>query len=142
VPCSCPHFYPLNPLGVEQLLDVFVWSNFALTRLFSDARQVPQRVDRPTRSLIWLIRMLYEYGHHGRFDSKTIIDSLTYNTKNDKAFSASGRKTQPLMRSSQLLKPRIHRDEIRNIIIGGGERLLSPERRFDAAILNTPGLFI
>jgi hypothetical protein len=23
VPCSCPHFYPLNPLGVEQLLFYF-----------------------------------------------------------------------------------------------------------------------
>ena len=67
---------------------------------------------------------------------------LTYNTKNDKAFSASGRKTQPFMRSPELLKPRIRKDEIRNIILGSGEKLLSPERRFDAAILNTPGLFV
>jgi CRISPR-associated endonuclease Cas2 len=25
VPCSCPHFYPLNPLGVEQLLQYSVF---------------------------------------------------------------------------------------------------------------------
>ncbi len=33
------------------------------------------------------------------------------------------------------------KEEINNIILGGGEKLLSPERRFDAIILNTPNLF-
>lgn len=33
------------------------------------------------------------------------------------------------------------RNEIRNIILGGGQNLLSPERRFDAVIVNSPDLF-
>ncbi|MEA5510179.1 HindVP family restriction endonuclease [Crocosphaera sp. UHCC 0190] len=41
----------------------------------------------------------------------------------------------------ELTQPRIKRDEISNIILGGGQKLLSPERRFDAIILNTPNLF-
>jgi hypothetical protein len=43
--------------------------------------------------------------------------------------------------SVELTKPRIKREEIRNIILGNGHLLLSPERRLDAVILNTPDLF-
>ena len=32
-------------------------------------------------------------------------------------------------------------NEIKNIILGGGQNLLSPERRFDAIIVNSPDLF-
>ena len=39
------------------------------------------------------------------------------------------------------MNPRVKKNEIKNIILGGGEKLLSPERRFDAAVLGTPGLF-
>jgi hypothetical protein len=31
--------------------------------------------------------------------------------------------------------------EIKNIILGGGQNLLSPERRFDAVIVNSPDIF-
>ncbi len=63
------------------------------------------------------------------------------NTKNDKAFALSGSRTHQYMKSPELTNPRIKREEINNIILGGGEKLLSPERRFDAIILNTPNLF-
>lgn len=55
--------------------------------------------------------------------------------------TTSGSKTNYYMNSSELTKPRISKNEIKNIILGGGEKLLSPERRFDAIIFNTPGLF-
>lgn len=45
------------------------------------------------------------------------------------------------MKSDELLKPRIKKEEIKNIILGGGHLLLSPERRFDAALVSTPDLF-
>lgn len=45
------------------------------------------------------------------------------------------------MQSPQLLHPRIGKNEIKNIILGGGQNLLSPERRFDAMLVNTPNLF-
>ncbi|MBQ9555564.1 MAG: HindVP family restriction endonuclease, partial [Muribaculaceae bacterium] len=32
--------------------------------------------------------------------------------------------------------------DIRNIILGGGQDLLSPERRFDAVLVNSPDIFI
>jgi hypothetical protein len=45
------------------------------------------------------------------------------------------------MTCAELTKPRIKKKEIRKIILGGGQNLLSPERRFDAIIYNSPELF-
>jgi len=70
-----------------------------------------------------------------------IIDELSYNTKNDKAFSVAGKVTHPYMACAELEEPRIQRKEIRHIILGGGQHLLSPERRFDAIIFNTKEIF-
>lgn len=36
----------------------------------------------------------------------------------------------------------IKKSQIKEIILGGGQNLLSPERRFDAIIFNSPGIFV
>ena len=46
------------------------------------------------------------------------------------------------MSCPRLEKPIIKKDEIKNIILGGGQNMLSPERRFDAIIYNSPELFL
>ena len=56
-------------------------------------------------------------------------------TRNDKAFASVGNVTNPYMSCDRLTLPRIRKDEIKNIILGGGQNLLSPERRFDVIIL-------
>lgn len=99
------------------------------------------KITRQVRSIIWLFCMLYEFSKRGQFNHERIIDTLSYNTKNDKAFSMSGMKTKPYMQCNELLQPRIKKEEIRNIILGNGQQLLSPERRFDAIIFNSPELF-
>jgi len=131
----------------DNCLDVFVWSDLAFTRLFmSEARSAPNdptiAVNRPTRALIQLFFMLNEVSVKGTFSSHEIFQKLTYTMKNDKAFSVPGRKTNKLMACEELAKPRITKDEIKNIILGGGQLLLSPERRFDAALVSSPNLFI
>jgi hypothetical protein len=130
----------------DNCLDVFVWSDLAFTRLFmSEARTAPNdvtaAVSRPTRALIQLFFMLNEFSVKGTFHTHEIFQKLTYTMKNDKAFSVSGRKTNRFMYSDELLNPRITKDEIKNIILGGGELLLSPERRFDAALVSSQNLF-
>ena len=70
-----------------------------------------------------------------------VIDNYTYNTKNDKAFAINGLNTHPYMVSQELLTPRIRKEEIKNIIMGGGQNYLSPERRFDASVLSNPEIF-
>jgi len=136
-----------SPRLAKQCLDVFVWSNFAFTRLFMDAVKLenPQRVikiTRQIRSLIWLFKMLYDFSKMGQIDHRKTIDELSYNTKNDKAFSSSGNVTHKYMKCIELTNPRISINEIKKIILGGGQNLLSPERRFDAIICHSSDLFV
>lgn len=131
----------------DNCLDVFVWSDLAFTQLFmSEARNAPNdptiAITRPTRALIQLFFMLNEFSVKGTFYPHEIFQKLTYTMKNDKAFSVPGKKTNQLMNSEELSKPRITKEEIKNIILGGGQLLLSPERRFDAALVSSPDLFI
>lgn len=85
--------------------------------------------------------MLYDFSQNGQFNHAQIIDELSYNTKNDKAFAVSGTVTHAYMSCDELTNPRITKEEIKGIILGGGQNLLSPERRFDAIIYNSPELF-
>jgi len=126
--------------------DIFVWSDFAFTRLFfdvakSELKRNRKEISRQVRSVIWLTKMLLDFSVNNKIDYRKVIDELSYNTKNDKAFAVNGRVTQPYMASDELLRPRIKKDELKNIILGGGQNLLSPERRLDGIIQNTPGLF-
>ena len=119
----------------EHSLDVFVWSDFALAKLFMDSTNLNgQKIDRYSRSIIWVLYLLKEYVEKGKIDSKDLYKKLTYGLQSDKAFAANGNKTNKYMFCEELLKPRIKTEEIKNIILGGGEKLLSPERRFDATI--------
>ena len=85
--------------------------------------------------------MLLDYCQQGRFNHTEIIDRLSYNTKNDKAFAVSGNITNRYMACQRLTQPIIGKSEIKNIILGGGQNLLSPERRFDAIVFSSPELF-
>jgi hypothetical protein len=137
-----------SPKLSEHCLDVFVWSNLAFTRLFIDLAKLEVKafgqvrsIARHTRTIVWLFKMLYDFSVNGLFNHKKIIDALSYNTKNDKAFAVSGRVTHAYMKSEALRRPRIQKSEIKRIILGGGQNLLSPERRFDAIIYNSPDIF-
>lgn len=131
-----------SPRLADNCLDVFIWSNFGMLNLFMPSENENFRnITRHTRTMIWLFKMLQEYSEKGTFDGGKIIDELSYNLKNDKAFASNGPKTHPVMTCKELTKPRIRKEEIKNIILGGGQNLLSPERRFDAIIYNSPDLF-
>jgi type II restriction enzyme len=128
----------------DHCLDVFVWSDLAFAWFITQISQqdtTSHQITRSTRTAIWLYKMLLDLCDHGKCDYQDIIDQLSYNTKNDKAFACSGRTTNPYMSCPNLTNPRISKDEIKNIILGGGQNLLSPERRFDAIIFNSPELF-
>jgi HindVP restriction endonuclease len=134
-----------SPALAENCLDVFVWSNLAFTQLFLDVARKEilseRKITRQVRTAVWLFKMLYDFSLDGRIDHRTIIDGMSYDTKNDKAFAVSGRVTHSYMKSDILTCPRITKQEIKDIILGGGQQLLSPERRFDAILFNSPELF-
>lgn len=131
-----------SPVLSDNCLDVFVWSDIGMLNLFwpRDAEELT-RISRHTRTMVWLYKMLYDFSRAGRFNGGQIIDALSYNTKNDKAFSTNGMRTHPYMTCNELVRPRITKTEIKKIILGGGQNLLSPERRFDAIIVNSPDIF-
>lgn len=135
-----------SPQLADNCLDVFVWSNFAFAQLFVDVARGElsegnTRITRQVRTVIWLFKMLYDFARQGQINHREIIDELSYNTKNDKAFAVGGKITQRYMSCAELIKPRIEKKEIKKIVLGGGQHLLSPERRFDAIIYNSPELF-
>lgn len=78
----------------DNCLDIFVWSDFAFTRLFfnaaKDALSRKQEVDRYARSVIWLSRMLLDFAIEGRIPHADIIRTLAYNAQTDKAFALNG----------------------------------------------------
>lgn len=130
-----------SPRLAENCLDVFIWSDAALSYFISQVANDKKNISRHGRTSVWLYKMLQEIVEKGKFNNGEIIDRLSFNTKNDKAFASSGNITNKYMACANLTKPRILKSEIKNIILGGGQNLLSPERRFDAIIFNSPELF-
>ena len=132
-----------NPVLAENCLDVFVWTDFALMRLVLDALEdnIPGKITRPQRAAIRLARFLFESSRGDSVYQKPIYDGMTYDTLNDKEFSVPGRKTNPLMACSRLTKPLVTKGEIKNIVLGGGQRFLSPERRFDSILFFSKDIF-
>ena len=133
-----------SPVLADNCLDVFVWSNSAFVEFIcslADPNHLASSINRQTRTVIWLYKMLLDIKNNKRFNHESIIDQITYNTKNDKSFASSGAVNNRYMKCARLEKPAIRKSEIKSIILGGGQNLLSPERRFDAIIFNSPDLF-
>ena len=126
----------------KECFDMFVWSDFAITRLFVDqAKNKTSAFTRMERAVVWLIKMLDDFAISGKINADLVTSQLTYNTRNDKAFAVSGKITNLYMKCSSLTKPRIPKYAVKEIILGGAQDYLSPERRLDAIILNSPDLF-
>jgi len=133
-----------SPKLADGCLDVFFWSDAAFLNFVTEIANSESgitRITRQTRTAIWLYKMLIDIVANGKFDHHQIIDALSYNTKNDKAFASSGMVTNRFMACARLSNPIVGKNEIKKIILGGGQDLLSPERRFDAIIFNSPELF-
>ena len=133
-----------SPILANNCLDIFVWSDFALTHLFLDSARKPRdpnAISRYARAALRLSRFLYERSKSEKVFQAPIYDGMTFDNQNDKEFSMPGTRTRELMACDRLLKPRIAKDEIKQIILGGGQKYLSPERRFDAILYFSNDLF-
>lgn len=124
-------------------LDVFVWSNLATIQMccVDDAIANNVTITRFQRAIIWIYLMLLDYVNYGKFEYVQIIKQHSYNTANDKAFSLPGQRSHQFLACKELTHPRIQKSEIKNIILGGGQNFLSPERRFDAVLVSSPDIF-
>ena len=133
-----------SPILANNCLDIFVWSDFALTHLFLDSARYSlgtQSISRQLRAALRLSRFVYESAKSDKVYQAPIYDGMTYENQNDKEFAISGTKSRSLMACERLTKPAIAKEEIKNIILGGGQKFLSPERRFDAILYFSTDLF-
>src|SRR4030067_55959 len=125
-----------SPVLADNCLDIFIWSDFALTRLFMDSalEKDGNKISRQQRAGVRLARFLFEVSRTGKVYQEPIYDGMSLGNQTDKEFAISGNKTHSYMKCQRLTKPIIHKNQIRKIILGGGQKYLSPERRFDAII--------
>ena len=99
-----------SPILAENCLDVFVWSDAGFTYFISDIandNSEANKITRQTRTAIWLYKMLADINSNDRFNHHQIIDELSYNTKNDKAFASAGNVTNRYMSCDRLETPSI-----------------------------------
>ena len=67
---------------------------------------------------------------------------MAHDKQTDKEFSVNGIVTSSYMKSARLAKPILPPSVLKEIILGGGEQELSPERRFDQTVkFTTADLF-
>ena len=138
-----PVWKMINGKLAEDCLDTFIWSNLGVIQMCMQKESAPMyEINRFQRAIIWIYLMLKDFVDYDSFDYVRIVKDHSFENANDKAFSIPGKSSWKLMHCEELTHPRISKSEIKNIILGGGQNLLSPERRFDAAIVNNPDIFI
>lgn len=130
-----------TPFLHDNAFDIFVWSDFALARLVIDLarKSGDSKISRHARSALRLGRFLFEYSRAGKAHLHNIYSEMTYSYQSDKEFSVSGRITQKYMNHYRLSNPILSKDIVKDIILDGGEKNLSPERRFDQSVYFSSG---
>ncbi len=150
----------------DNAFDIFVWSDMALCRLIIDQAKneliaeekkleeleikasktgtpisrksmKPEKVSRYLRASARLLRCLYDLFTKGKTHINRIFRGMSLGNQTDKECSMNGGVTNAYMKHPRLRKPIISKETLAKLIIGGGEKLLSPERRFDATIYFT-----
>ena len=126
-----------SPALNENAFDVFVWSDFALISAYLEQAKGEGDISRATRAVIRFARAQYELSTLGKIQIQRIYKDMSYGKQTDKELAMSGGTTQKYMTSPRRASPAIPPDVLPRIILNGGQRQLSPERRFDQTIYFT-----
>jgi len=130
-----------SPELADNAFDVFIWTDFALCRAFIDrakgeSLRNDNQVPRFLRAAARLAHALYDLSTRGKVDM-TVYREDAMGNLTDKEFALGGKITRNYMKHERKLKPAVPKTALREIILGGGQDRLSPERRFDATIYFT-----
>lgn len=126
----------------DDCFETFVWTDMAFAALFHDSaaraatrweRGSASEITRPQRSLIWLVKMLWDYQSQGEVDAVDAT-ALAYGLQTDKAGSFSGGVTRRFY-GPFLNEPRVPNNAVSEIINSDFRKFLAPERRLDAALV-------
>lgn len=130
-----------SPMLAKQAFDIFVWSDFALSRLFLDnawENRNSKVINRQMRSSARFFRFMYHMSTSHKVALSKIYHEMDFGRQTDKEFAVSGNITNRYMAASpRLLTPCLPSSIVREIILNGGEEELKPERRFDQTLYFT-----
>jgi hypothetical protein len=129
-----------SPDLADNAFDVFVWSDFALLKLAIDQAKIETNrsgVSRYLRSVARTIRALSDLFITNKIHVSRIFRQMALGNQTDKEFALNGSVTRNYMSHVRLKNPKLKKEVLREIILNGGEKMLSPERRFDATIYFT-----
>ena len=123
------------PVLDDECFDSFIWTDMAFLQLFTNsAKNDTARIQRPARSVIWLVKALFDYGAQGKVTFDKTRSDITFGTQTDKAGSFSGPNIMRFLDTNTFQHPRIPGKEYRKIIDPAAINLLMPERRLDGVL--------
>ncbi len=120
----------------ESAMDLFVWSDFALTRLFLDGsvRFGLDKPSRPIRCILKMFRIIKEIAVYRTTDCSKIQEIMGYGISNAKELMVNGKLTNRVMACPRLEKPIIFRNELEKLVPRGFEDMVLPERKLDISM--------
>lgn len=125
-----------SPIMAEDALDVFVWSDHALSRLFLDSvrRNRDGTMTRPMRSAARLARTIYDISMGNRPDLGAMFEEMSYGMPGERELMVNGRTVNRYIGCPRLVRPEVGSDEVRAVLSPGTEDLIVPERRLDQSV--------
>ncbi|NLB69091.1 MAG: HindVP family restriction endonuclease [Lentisphaerae bacterium] len=128
-----------SPLLADNAFDIFVWSDYAFTRLFLDNNKPDKggKTSRPMRASAKLARCLWELSKSGKIQLGEIYRQMAFDKQTDKEFSINGQAWRKYVSSQRILKPILPKEVVNEIIQPGYIEHLRPERRFDQTLYFT-----
>lgn len=127
-----------SPFLADQAFDIVVWSDFAFSRLFVDSSfNVEKTMSRSARASARLARCLWELSKSGKIRLRDIYRQMAFGTQTDKEFAIQGQRWRTYITTDRIVKLRLRKEIITEIIQPGFIDKLLPERRFDQTLYFT-----
>lgn len=141
---SAQHPFVLSAIwrtkGQEAILDgecfdIFAWTDMAFLQLFTNSAKNEQTsISRPSRSVIWLVKALFDYGIQGKVTFAKTHSDITFGAQTDKAASFTGPHIMMFMDGDTFRHPRVPGGDYKKIIDPAAIDFLMPERRLDGVL--------
>ena len=126
-----------SPILADNAFDIFVWSDFALIAAYLAQAKGEGEINRATRAVVRFARTQYELATRGKIHLRRIFREMDFGRQTDKEVAMSGKMTRKYMTSPRRTSPILPPEVLREIILNGGHKKLSPERRFDQTVYFT-----
>lgn len=127
-----------SPFLADNAFDIVIWSDYAFSRLFVDgADEAATTMSRPMRATARLARCLWELSKSGKIRIVDIYRQMAFGNQTDKEFAINGSRWRQYVTTSRVVRPRLVKGVINEIIHEGYIHKLLPERRFDQTLYFT-----